>query len=113
MKTEAVLLVQATHCPQAIARQSTERGKGDNGQQQAQLCRDLQSGVLKVQTAGFGIAETAFDGPPPPGGVQGVLLCQIACDDKKFASLDALGREDECQGRDLSLAREVGAEFTR
>jgi len=83
-------------------------GPRDDGQLQAQFCRDLQSGVLKVQTAGFGVTEEPLDGPPPPVGVQGVLLCHIACDDAYFATLDALAHEGECQGRQLPrLGREA------
>ncbi len=78
-------------------------GDGGNCDQQAQLMRESQTGILDVQPLGLAIGKQAFDEPPPAVVAQdaGATVRFGRGHDEQFTSFDPPGAEVEFKVGDL------------
>ena len=67
--------------------------------QQVDFLRVGEAGILKVETAGFGVAEQALDRPASAIGLERRSAIAVRRDDQPFAARQALGGEFRRDGR--------------
>ncbi len=85
-------------------------GEGDKADEQIELARVGESGVLEVEAAGLGVAKETFDGPAPAVGGERLPGGAVGGDDDPLAGLEPLGGEAEAVAAALSAGAEPAAE---
>ena len=84
--------------------------EGDEAEEQIELARGDEAGVLEVEAAGLGVAEETFDGPTLTVGREGGAGRGVGGDDEEFAALEASRREVQPKRTGGIAASQRGAE---